>query len=488
MLSLKRLLYIILIVVALGGIFLLYSIYASSPAGTESQRSPAPKREFLEDLQAEEGDKPRVWLLGDPEDGTYSAIYANVKALCADLQLLLAGEGTLDGAGEGDIVMICSPGVSGCADPGELEGFVAGGGRLILAAGIEDGDPRLLEALGILEMSPGEESRELVFEKALLPIQPEEAGCNAGSTCARIEVDDNAEVYIRDKESGTPILYTHPWKEGRVCLINGTFLKDTRYMGLLTGAVGALLPDLLYPVLGVKTVLLENYSEASPEDDEFCRRMYGYSAGGFVRDVIWPAFQGTSLRTETPYTASLADNSVFDEAVGGSVLRFGGELAYAGSGREGGLDLFPAATEGNFLEDGALLEIYSVLGAYGAVAHAFDVDGLIAAEGGASWDAVKRELGLFESEVLARAPWLEGRTLSQAEDDLKSYRGMDYGWTRSGDSMELSCGGAAKGQAFIYHTESRIVEARGLTFEDLGNGCYLLRIQENHGHITLEKR
>lgn len=488
MLSFKRVFFIVLIVVVLGGIFLIYSIYAGSPAGTGFQGSPAPKREFLEAMQVQEGDKPRVWLLGDPEDGLYGEIYANVKALCADLQLPLAGERTLDGAGEGDIVIVCSPGVSGCADPGELEDFAAGGGRLILAAGLEDGDSRLLKVLGVREMSPGEESRELVFEKPLLPVQPEEAGCNAGSTYAKIEVDDDADVYIRDKESGVPVLYTYSWGEGRVCLINGTFLRDTRCMGLLTGAVGALLPDFLYPVLGVKTVVLENFSQASPENDEFCRRVYGYSDEGFVRDVIWPTFQGTSLRTDTPYTVRLADGSVLGEAVGRSILQFGGELAYTGGSREGGLDRFPAATGGNFLEDGGLLEIYSVLGAYGAVAHAFDVDKLITPDGGDSWDMVKRELGLFESEILAWTSWLEGRTLSQVEDDLKSYRDMDYGWTRSGDSMELFCGGAVKGQAFIYRTESRIAGARGLTFEDLGDGYYLLRIQENRGLITLEER
>lgn len=155
---------------------------------------------------------------------------------------------------------------------------------------------------------------------------------------------------------------------------------------------------------------------------------------------------------------------------------------------ENGRTVFPAATEGNSMEDGNLFAICSVLGAYGMVSHVFDVNMLIAKDGDAgAWDLDKRQLGLFESEVLACVPWLEGRTLTQTGDDVRSYQDLDYGWTKNGSCIELDCSGAAKGQAFFYHTDSRIVGAEGLTYQDVGNGYYLLRIQKNHGIITLEE-
>lgn len=64
---------------------------------------------------------------------------------------------------------------------------------------------------------------------------------------------------------------------------------------------------------------------------------------------------------------------------------------------------------------------------------------------------------------------------------------MDYGWTKNGSQIELNFSSAAKGQAFFYHTDSRIADAEGLTYQDVGNGYYLLRIQENQGTITLEE-
>ena len=141
------------------------------------------------------------------------------------------------------------------------------------------------------------------------------------------------------------------------------------------------------------------------------------------------------------------------------------------------------------MDDGNFFAIYSVLGAYGMVSHVFDVKELITREDDpAAWNKDKLQVGYFESEVLSRVSWLESRTLSQTEADVRSYQDMNYGWTRNGSQMELNCSGAVKGQAFFYHTGSRIVAAEGLTYQDIGNGYYLLRIHENHGTLTLEGR
>lgn len=150
--------------------------------------------------------------------------------------------------------------------------------------------------------------------------------------------------------------------------------------------------------------------------------------------------------------------------------------------------MFPLATAGNTMDDGNFFAIYSVLGAYGMVSHAFDVRSLITNEDDpAAWDTCKLQVGYFESEILSRALWLEGRTLSRTEGDVRSYQEMEYGWTGHGSQVDLDCGGAAKGQAFFFHTNEHVVEAEGLTYLDLGEGYYLLRMQEEHGTLTLEE-
>lgn len=564
MISFKRFLHIILIIAGLGGIFLIYNIYESRPASVQSVSGPALEREFLAERQVDRGDTPRVWILGDPEDARCGAVYGNVLQLCRDLQLTVAGEGRLDAAQaeERDLVIFCGDSPSLWAEAEELMEFVSGGGRVILAAGLAEGESVLWPVFGVQEMSPGDDFHYMLFEKPLLPLQPEKAWYDGASGSARMKVSERAEVYVRVVgDEDIPILYTHDWGRGSVCVINGTFLADVRCAGLLTGAITALLPDFLYPILGVKAVFLEDFPMITAEDEELCRRVYGYSAEGFVRDVMWPAFQGTSLRSDTPYTSSIlaaassaehfeTGNDAILTTICKSALKFGGELAYAVNCQEDGklvlnrdfidrfsglftgytvqgltmetdnfspemleipgaeirvvrgmLDsrttrlsweegraVFPAATRGNTMDDGNLFAIYSVLGAYGLVSHVFDVRSLITTEDDpAAWDENKLQVGYFESEILSRAFWLEPRTLSQTEGDVRSYQEMNYGWTRHGSRVELDCGGAVKGQAFFFHTGERIVEARGLTYLDLGEGYYLLRMQEDHGTLTLEE-
>ena len=566
MVSFKRFLHIILIIAVLGGIFLIYSINESRPASVSTLSLFAMERDFTEPGQVDEGEKPRIWLLGDPENKQYGEIYYNVRQLCEDLHFTLAGEGSLDveEVKEQDLVIFCDAFVSRYADPEELEAFIAGGGRAILAAGLADGDADsdLWPVFGICQKQEGDDYHDLVFEKPLLPVQPKWACHYDGdSASAWIEVSADASVYVRDAVGGVPILYTYDWQKGSICLINGTFLADARSMGLLTGAIGTLLPDFVYPVLGVKVVFLDNFPLLTPEDDELCRRMYGYSAEGFLRDVVWPTFQGVSLRTNTLYTSSVLAAASSEESFGTvndavfmtvckSALQFGGELVYAAGCPEDGkvvfnenfirqftalfsgytvqglvmetdnfipemLDapgadirsvrgmlnsrdtrlswedgriVFPAATTGNSLEEGNLFAICSVLGAYGMVSHVFDVSTLITGDGNtAAWDEDRMQIGFFESEVLSHVPWLESRTLTQTGDDIRSYQDMVYGWKKSGSRIELDCSGAAKGQAFFYHTDRRIADAEGLTYQDVGNGYYLLRILESHGIIMLEE-
>lgn len=566
MVAFKRFAYIILIIVSIGGIFLIYNVHESRPASVHSTIVHVLEREFMTERQVDKGDTPRVWLLGDPEDERCGELYINVRRLCQDLQLTVAGEGRLDmeKAEAQDLVIFCDAFVSRWADPEELKSFIAEGGRAILAAGLAEGgeDSALWPIFGIREILPGDDFHYLTFEKPLLPLQPENACYDGNSGSTRMRVSEKAEIYIRVLgDEDTPILYTYDWLKGSVCVINGVFLADARCAGLLTGAMTALLPDFIYPVLGVKAVFLDNLPMITPEDDELCRQVYGYSAEGFVRDVMWPAFQGTSLRSNTPYTSSILVTASSEESfetgndaifmtICKSALKFGGELTYAVNCREDGkmvlnqdfIDrfsglftgytvrgltlendsfssemleipgaeihsvrgmlgsrenrlswedgrvVFPVATTGNTMDDGNLFAIYSVLGAYGMVSHVFDVHSLITKEEeSAAWDKDKLQIGYFESEILSRASWLEGRTLSQTEDDVRSYQEMDYGWTRDGSQVELDCGGAVKGQAFFYHTDSRIVAASGLTYLDLGEGYYLLRMEEDHATLTLEE-
>lgn len=564
MLSVKRLLYIVLAVAILGGITLAYMIF---DAQTENLQNTTPKSAtsvFTETRIVDAGEKPLVWIVGTSENEHEAAIYSNVGQLCDDLHLttIKNSQITMTEVQNSDVVIFCTPTLSQCVDIDELEAFIAGGGQVILAAGLAQDTHETLpfSVLGIEQAGLMETPHELVFERAFLPLQPEKAYCTTTSISAYIRVSPDTTVYLREAKNNVPLLFTHDWQQGSVCIINGTFLEDATSAGLLTGSLCALLPDFIYPVLGTKTVFLDNFAVVS-SDDEMSRHIYGYTAPGFMQDVVWPALQGISLRTETPYTASVTVTSSYDDTktidtgllstIGKSVLQLNGELAYASSISEdetstineatlntfrttfpnytvqsfvlaphsstsdlpnssqesitslrGTIDdaalhlscddgrvVFPAATWGNSMNDGNLFALYSMLGAYGMVSHVLDVDEFASWEDDtALWDSDKKQLSLFESEILERTRWLEGKTLAHMTDVVHSYLDMDYSWTRDGDRIHLRCSGMLEGQAFYYHTTDVIEEAQGLSYEDLGNGYYLLRVYDNDAQITLKKR
>lgn len=565
MLSIKRLIYVLLIVVVVSAVFMIYNMNEERAKRVRIQNPPAEACAFTAAEPVDPAERPRVWVLGSPDGELYGDIYANTLALFRDLHFAVTARQRLDlgQAASGDLVVFCGDSIGDYADLTELERFVGRGGRVILAAGLPEGseDSYLWPLLAIREKSVRENYNRMAFEGPLLPLQQEEMVYDGYSLSTWISVGDEATVYVRDGEKGVPLVYTCPYGSGRVCLINGTFLADARCAGLLTGAVGALQEDFIYPVLGVKAVFLDNFPMITFINDKLCMQMYGCSTEAFVRDVVWPDFQGISLRSRTPFTSSVlaaassqksfpAINDNLFTTIGKSALQYGGELVYAANcakgnavrynqsfidefravfvnydirglalqsdrlldemlaipgakiqsvrGTLGSEDLsfsaggpyfvFPAATRGNSMEEGNLFAVSSVLGAYGLISHVFDINTLIAEDAEtASWDTDKRQLGIFESEVLNRTPYLEGKTLSQLGGHVEGYLNLDYGWEKDGGEIRLNCSGVRKGQAFFYRTDRTVTGARGLTYEKIGNGYYLLRVQENHAVITVEE-
>lgn len=566
MLSWKRILYVVLIVVVVSGIFLVYNVNEERARHVQIMNVQEEAREFTDARQIEDDERPMVWIVGEETgeaEDIQGNILANVRQIFRNLHYSVREEARLDTEelGQGDLVVFCDDSVGSRTDLTKLEKFLSQGGKAVLAAGLPEGseDAYLWPVLGIREKSSRVNCNRLRFEEPLLPLQAEEMVYGGYNMSTWLAVGDEAKVYVRDVESGVPVLYTCGYGEGAVCLINGTYLSDIRCAGLLTGAVGTVQEDFLYPVLGTKTVFLDNFPMITFINDKVCMRMYGCSTESFVRDVVWPDFQGMSLRTQTPYTSSVLAVASSEESfpeineslfttIGKSALQFDGELAYAANcadeeeiafnhnfieefssvfsnyeihglvmltsvlreemlavpgarimavrrdlGDEGaGFSCdkdyleFPAATRGNSLEEGNMFYIASVMGAYGMISHVFDINTLIAEdEETASWDCDKKQIGLFESEVLKRTPWLEGRVLSRMGEDVRSYLNLEYTWKREGNTIILEGSNMVKGQAFFLRTDGEILEAQGADYENAGNGYYILRMGQNHAVITM---
>ncbi len=564
MLSWKRLCYVIFMVSVVSAVFMIYNINEERTKNIKTENDREIRQTFLQARPLSEETRQTVWLFGDEKKEIYGDIYQNVRRLFLDLHFAVAEEERFlpEKIKTDDLVVFCEDSIGSYADLAALGDFVERGGRVILAAGLAEGntDSYIWPYLGIREKSVRENYNRLSFQKPLFPFQQEEMTYDGYSLSTWIHVGSDAMVYIEDAKKGVPILHTYESGEGGMCLINGTFLSDARCMGLLTGAAGALLSDFIYPVLGIKTVFLDDFPMITFINDKACMKLYGCSTESFVRDVVWPNFQGISLRTDTPYTSGIltvasseksfpAVNDSLFTTIGKSALQYEGELIYTqkclnpnqiyfnqafidefhsvfsnyeihGLGLQtedfteemtkipqAEIDIirgmlgypklrfsceddrfvYPAATIGNSMEEGNLFAISSVAAAYGMISHVFDINALIAEDAHTpSWDLDKKQIGIFEAKALRAAPWLHGVTLSETKDYIKSYLNLDYRWNKSGNRIELSVSGIGKGQTFFYRTGGRIQKAEGLSYEEAGNGYYLLRVLENHAVIEME--
>lgn len=564
MLSWKRMLYVVLIVSVVSCVFMIYNINEERARHIQIRNVREEEREFVGACQVSDEEKPGVRLIGDEREDIYKDIYRNTRQLFDNLHFTVIEETWLDAKKlDGDeLIVFCDDSLSSYTDLTELGAFIERGGKVILAAGLPEGyeDSYLWPFLGIREKSVRENYNRLSFEGSLMPLQFDEMVYDGYNASTWLSIDEDAEVYVRDADTDVPLLYTCDCGMGRICLINGTFLADVRCMGLLTGALSVTEEDFIYPVLGTRTVFLDNFPMITFINDKVCMQMYGCSTESFVRDVVWPGFQGMSLRTQTPYTSSIlavaseedsfpAINDSLFTTIGRSALQFEGELIYAANCKDSGqicfnhqfidefeevfrnyeiqglamqsdhfhesmlqipgsrirfvrtrLDgegagfssdrdylEFPAATAGNSMEEGNLFAVASVLASYGMVSHVFDINTLIAEdESTASWDRDKKQIDIFESEILQNVSWLEKKVLSQTGDDIRSYLNLEYGWKKDAGRVELNCSNMVKGQAFYYRTDEKITGAEGLTYEEIDNGYYLLRVFENHAVITVE--
>lgn len=565
MISRKRLLYVIGIVLTISVIFMIYNFNEEKSNYVRIAQREIEDVVWMENsgevIRAEQS--MEVIITGKGDEDLYKDIYQNVYEIINDLKISYQELDKVEKAdyGKNSIIVFCDDRIEPYADLLELGEFIADGGMVIFAAGLSEGDQDsyLVPFLGITEKSIRKNYNEFEFENDLWPLQPEKMNYDGYNMSTWIKVNSDADVYIRDKNDQIPILYTYDYQDGRCCLVNGTLLSDRGCSGILTGAICAVSEDFLYPVVGVKSVFLDNFPMVTYVNDELCMKMYGCITESFVRDVAWPQFQGMGLRTNTVYSSSIIAESAGKESfpkiqeglfntIGKSALQHDGELLYSAYAEKNenyyyneelikgfnetfvdykiqglavmsdefyeemlnipGVDIgavrnkltekdafrytedyfcFPQGTYGNDMEAGNLLEICSLYAAYGMISHTFDINTLIAEdEDTASWDKYKEQIAVFESEVLSKTKLLSAKTLSHVRDYVKSYDGLNYSWVKNGNEVVINGSDMMVGQMFFYHTQDKLVNVEGARYEDIGNGYYMLWIEEEQVVLTVE--
>nr|WP_288546668.1 DUF2194 domain-containing protein [uncultured Blautia sp.] len=140
---------------------------------------------------------------------------------------------------------------------------------------------------------------------------------------------------------------------------------------------------------------------------------------------------------------------------------------------------FPLMTEGLSLEGKNRFEIASMLTAYGAVSHQFDINEFISvSEEEDYWDENSRIMEDYEKEIFSRCDFLEPKTLSQMENKAKSYHELEYGYEAKGETLVIQMKNFVKGQKLLLNTKKKIKSMTGGSWEKAGEGYWLLDVEE----------
>lgn len=346
MLSLRRLGYVLLIVLGICSIFVLYNINEKNSKSIAVSNQIITEQELLVSPGIS-GDQngTHFYVVGNDEKEVYRDIYKNVCRLMEDLKVSWSIAETIEEEDLQDsnaIFIFCDDVVSSYIDLPLMAEFVQDGGKMVLAAGIAEGyqDIYLQPMLGIVEKTIKGEYDQFRVAKDFFPLQDDVMTYDGFNASTWMDVKTEAEIFVEDNEKEIPIVYTYPYGAGETLVINATFLNDSRCVGVLTAGLGELLDEFIYPVLGAECVFLDNFPMVTYVNDSVCMKLYGRTTEAFVRDIVWPVFQGIAVRNELKYTSSVLSvaekpdvfpaisESLFN-TLGKSALQYNGEMVYA---------------------------------------------------------------------------------------------------------------------------------------------------------------
>ena len=341
MLSLRRLLGIIIVTISVSILLLMYGLEENNLEKVVFENNIPQTANLLNgDLSIINSDRI-FYIIGENNQ-----IYDNTVELLKSMGLTYKTGKTINTKhlNNNSILVFTSEKISDCADLQDLENYIKSGGQVILAAGLAESndDSYLQPVLGIVEKTIKENYNDFIIEDGFLPFMETKMKYSGYNLSTWIKTKDEVTIYISDLTKNVPIVYSNNYGNGEVIVINASFLEDKKSMGILSGSISILLDDFIYPIMGTKSVFLDNFPVTNNSNDGKSMKMYGRTINSLVRDKIWPVFQGISARHGLKITSSvLVASSLKDSfpeltnnlfyTISKSSMQYDGEVVYSGN-------------------------------------------------------------------------------------------------------------------------------------------------------------
>jgi hypothetical protein len=290
MFSRKRLAYIVIITLIFSALFFLFNLdhdfFRSQSINEADNLVPSEKISATLNGVSDAG----FLVVGDPQTNAEQQTQTNVIKALNQIKAQITVIDSLsnqDLSGSAILVFVVQD-VSLAGDLESIANYITNGGQAIFAAGIPaQSDWRYLDPLwGILERGSFKTVSDITFNQGYFPYDEITANQAFPTYSMTLRLNETCEVLIQG-ENDIPLVWTHSYKEGKIAMINGTFMESKLSLGVFIAALNSTREYSLYPVFATKTVFLDAIPPLFDSNDDHSFEYYGRSAESFVRDKLW---------------------------------------------------------------------------------------------------------------------------------------------------------------------------------------------------------
>ncbi|QUH31715.1 DUF2194 domain-containing protein [Vallitalea guaymasensis] len=190
----------------------------------------------------------------------------------------------------------------------DLERYVANGGNAFIVYHSTT-DSFINAIFGIEEIGETVESDGILLKDNLL-IKSDGYRVNNNTitnSMREVTLSQAATVYAETADS-IPFIWDMDYKNGKFMIYNGTSLEAKENRGLLTGALGLLVDDYIYPILNAKICYIDDFPSPVPSGfDENIYRDYGLTIEEFYKRVWWSDILKGAKLYDVKYTGVIIE-------------------------------------------------------------------------------------------------------------------------------------------------------------------------------------
>lgn len=352
------------------------------------------------------------------------------------------------------------------------------------------------------------------------------------------EPNRNKSTWLINMEDENPLIWRTYYEIGAIYVMNAPFMEDIYGTGILTGLLSFIYDDFIYPIVGTKTVILNNFPFLLDERIIINNR----TPYAFARDIIWPNLYSIARRMDITYTCfANGDFTLNTESYDAmnffmsELYKMRGEMGFNGDSTsvinndmafinkyfpgqaiksfrtsnqtdiningmtaviedswDGAFEwVFDTAVKlpvisGKTSDEHTSFRFLSILSAMGIVIHEIDIAPVFTDD--VAWNNYSIDIAKNLSYLFKKCEYLESANIKKAAESVKNYLNLDMAVSNTKKSLTVSLIRTVGESTFMLRTEKTIDVAAcvNCTVFEIEKGIYIVKSSDPDFAIYFE--